>query len=322
MTYPTPSPSPTGVHYNGQYAAQHGIPINPDGTPKLDTAAPAPSGSNFTIWDIPSELTDYLSQYSGGKLWFDVGTKKDRVYAEEPHNSAYDSQVPEAARKSASTKLVDINHYDIMRKPDRIMAQFMAMSVNDPMTFLALQKALASGPWGTVNLNGVFDGSTEHALGQAMLQYVKLSVGTSAAMSFTDYLMNMGARAQALGGDGTSLGGGASAAAPQQISLTDPEAIKSAAQSAAEQALGRGLSEGELNKFVSQFQAAQTTYQTSDASRITAPELSSQADAFAQSSAPQEYKQQKHQSYLNALVNMFAPSGSQRPDMGQPVPTA
>lgn len=300
------------------------LPAKSDGTPNFGVLDKTNSSGGYKVWDIPTELNQALA-ISNGKLWFDTGSKKTVAYSEEPHNSAYDEQVPEAARKAASSKFVDINHYDIMRKPEQIMAQFYAMSFNDPQRFMALQKALASGPWGTVHLNGNFDHDTEVALGNAMLQYVKGAVGAGVAISFTDYLLTMGARAQALGGDGTSLGtGNGSTRAPFQANLDDPIALRDAAQKAAQQALGQGLSPDQLNAFVAHFQAAQTAAEQANYNgkgTVTTPDPVAEAMQFAQQSNPQEYKQNQRQSFMDTLVNMFAPSGSQRPTM-TPTPAA
>ena len=113
---------------------------------------------------------------------------------------------------------------------------------------------------------------------------------------------------------------GGSSSQPQ-VNLTDPAAIRAAAQTAAEQALGRGLNEKQLEHFVNQFQQTQQQVATSTSPTVSAPSLSDQAMQFVQENDPHAYAANKRQSYMNALVDMFAPSGSQRPGM-TPVPTA
>lgn len=291
--------APTGTNLPvGQFP---GIPINPDGTPNFGVAASGGGASGkvdatgaLSIWNIPTSIAKT-------RIWFDIGHPTD--LANEDRGGLHPGHLKPVARSNA---------YQIVRSPQQIMKQFAAMSFNDPNSFFALQKALASGPWGTVNPTGSFDASTEKALGNAMLQYVKLAQGAGVGVSFTDFLLQTGERAQQLGGKGTSLGSGGSQ--QQQVSLADPGAIRQAAQSAAQAALGMGLSNDQLDKFVAQFQASQTAAQTSTASSSTNPDLSSQAMAFAQQSDPSAYHQNQRQSFVDTLVNMFAPSGSGRPN--------
>lgn len=294
-----------------------GVPTNPDGTPNFSTGAGSgggtPTAGGLSIWNIPKAL-------AGSKIWFDTG-----------HGTSTETHTVGSGRLSPDFGVDANGHigksetkksptaYEILRSPQQIMAQFAAMSANDPAKFYAMQHALASGPWGSVNPTGAFDQNTETALGNAMLQYVKLT-STGVGMSFYDYLIKTGQRAQSLGGAGTSLGAGTGAAAPQ-INLADPTALRAAAQSAAQAALGQGLTANQLETFVSQFQAAQTTAQSSTGGSVTTPDLSGEAMQFAQKSNPAEYQQNQRQTFLDQLVNMFAPAQSQRPNM-TPVPQA
>lgn len=315
------------------------VPLDPNGGPVLgSTSTPTTQGA-YTLWDIPHELIDYLNATSNGKLWFDIGQRKTQsapalagTVSTPGLVGATGGQdyVPGSANAAEhDTKKVTKNEtYDIYSKPWQVMAQFQAMSMNDPVRFAELQQALAAGPWGAVHINGVFDINTEKALAGAMTQYVKLSMGTGAAPVYTDpktgkksggfvaYLMNSAATAQSLGGGGTSLGGGSK----NPISVTDPNSIRQAAIQAAQAALGENISSDQIDKFVQQFQAAQTAAQTQVGGTASAPDLSSDAMSYVQKSDPQAYHDSQRQAFVNSLVNMFAPSASQRPNM-TPVPS-
>lgn len=307
-------------------------PLDPNGGPVLgSTSTPTTQGA-YTLWDVPKDLVDYLNATSNGKLWFDIGQHNTQT---EPALAGTVSQPGLVGAKGGqdyepgsanaaehdTAKVSKTETYDIYTKPWQVMAQFQAMSQNDPSRFAELQNALASGPWGSVHINGVFDTNTEKALGTAMMQYVKLSMGTGAAPVYTDpktgkksggfvaYLLNSAATAQSLGGGGTSLGG-----SQPSITLADPAQIRDAAQNAAVQALGQGLTEKQLNTFVQQFQSQQIQNQTDAYTQQT--KLPAEAMAYAQKSDPAAYQAQQKESYLDQLVNLL---GGKRPDQ-QPTP--
>jgi len=306
----------------GQYP---GIATNPDGSANFNAlSAPTSTAGGISQWDIPADLTQMLA-ISGGRLWFDTGNRPAHfsptdmsvgaahspdigVYTGAPLEPGH--SVPIDVPGAKTVKDSGPSSYDIMRKPEKIMAQFAAMSFNDPAKFLALQKMLSAGPWGTVHLNGSWDSSTESALGNAMLQYAKLSMGTGVAVSFSDYLIQSSKRAEALN---------ATNGQTQQVQLTDPDTIRAAAIQAAQDALGQSLDEKQLHAFVARFQSAQTGAQLSTASATAQPDLSVEAMKYAQQSNPQEFHQNQRQAFLDTLVNMFAPAGSARPNM-TPVP--
>lgn len=271
-----------------------GIATNPDGTPNFGGAAPAPGGGpsgQQNIWNLPKGLP--------AQLWFDVGHNSTGDQPNEDRGGLHPGHLKAPNRSSA---------YQILKSPTQIMAQFAAMSANNPNEYLALQQALG------VQLTGSWNATTKNALANAMQSYVELSLGAGVGMSFKDYLIQKGTEAQQLGLKNSG------AQAAQQIQVTDPTAIKAAAQSAFQAATGKGASEDQLNKFVAQFQAAQSSAQTQVGGTISAPDLSSQAMSYAQTADPGAYKDNQRQSFIDTLVNMFAPSGSQRPNM-TPVPS-
>lgn len=275
---------------------------NPDGTPNFPVAVGVGTSKTPTLWNLPTDVP------SGQTLWFDTGHTTD---------SNYDPTTQSRDRSSFGSHTSGSSQ--VLKTPAQIMAQFAAESQNDPQAFLALQHLLASGPWGsgTVYPTGAWDRNTEAALSGAMSLYYQLSQ-TGVAMSFTDYLQSTAARAQSLGGLGTSLGG--SAAKNTSTPVTDPASIRAAAQSAFQAATGKGATEAQLNHFVSHFQAAQITAETAMSGTPAAPSLTDQAMSYAQTADPSAYKGNQRQAFTDQLVNMFAPPASQRPNM-TPVPT-
>lgn len=290
MTSPyTPVSQLIGGVANNQAAP---LPTLSNGLPNF-LAAAAPPGVT-SIWNIPSDI-------SATPIWFDIGHKTEQEHPDTSNLAGIE--------KASKGQLGTVHSsYQIMASPQKIMAQFMAMSKNDLPRFIGFQQALASGVWGNVKVNGSFDPNTERALGNAMLQYVKLTQGAGVGISFSDYLMQSAQTA-------TALAQQQAGATQNPITLTDPTAIRAAAQQAAQDALGAGLSESQLNHFVAQFQAAQTKAQTQVGGSVSSPDLSADAMAYAQKSNPEGYKQNQRQAFLDTLVNMFAPSGSQRPNM-------
>jgi hypothetical protein len=274
---------------------------NPDGTPNFPASVGVGISKTPTLWSLPTDVPN------GQKLWFDTG------HTTEPN---YDPTTESRNRASFGTHVNGSS--EVLKTPAEIMAHFAADSQNNPQEFLALQKLLASGPWGsgTVYPTGSWDNHTEAALSNAMSLYFKLA-STGVAMSFSQYLTTTAERAQALGGKGTSMGAGAggSTAIPR---VMDPAQIRNAAQNAAQQALGRGLDEKQLEQFVTQFQQEQLSNQ--DDPYTTTYKLPGEAMQFAQNVDPSAYRQNQAQSFANVLVNMFAPSVSQRPNM-QPTPS-
>jgi len=293
MTYPSPSPTP-GI---SPQPPTPKVPTLPDGTPDYGRAsgqAQSAATGKVSIWDIPTGVDP------NKPIWFDIG-----------HSAAHEQTLD--LKTGRTNDIASVTSHQIFASPTKIMRQYAALSANDPAAFVAVQKLLASGPWGTVHQTGAFDKYTEAALGSAMAQYLKLSHGAGVAMSFSEYLQKTAATAQALGGDGTSLQG----STPPVINLTDPAEIKAAAQSAFQEALGKGADEKLLDSFVKKFQSAQTNAQlVSGGGTSSMPDLSSEAMAYAQKSDPQGFHDNQRTAFLDQLVNLL---GGQRPNQ-TPVP--
>lgn len=328
------------------------VPLNPDGTPDLNALGDPNSqpAGQLTIWNLilPKDL-----QHIGDEIWYGSTTEGSTNTPVPAHsikilrmpgeaqntNSGLGSIIETAGntdvlggastlagQDTANQQTINVKAgtantqttHDIFTSPQAILAQIAALSdprnPQDLSRFVAIQKALASGPWGSVNVNGIFDKSTQDAVINAMKDWYLISHGGKLGISFTDYLMGSGQVAQALGGGGTSAGTGlASGSTKPPI---DPSVIRAAAQNAAQSALGEGLSEKQLDEFVSQFQA-QTAGQDAYTSSLHLPDI---AMGFAQKENPTAFKQNQEQSYIDTLVNMFAPYQSQRPNM-TPVPS-
>lgn len=185
------------------------------------------------------------------------------------------------------------------------------------------QELYAAGMYGDTSYNdvkvGQFDTASKSAMKTALEGYVDAMRGDpTSPITFNEYLKQQ-ASTDGDGGyfsqSGKGVGGAGSSGSVPQVQLTDPAAIRSAAQSAAQQALGQGLSDEQLNAFVSQFQAEQSSSQTSTGASQTDPDLSSQALTYAEQNDPQAYQNHQVQSYADTFLNMFLPSQSARPNM-------
>lgn len=311
-----------------------GVPLNPDSSPKLGgtTGQPVPVDAGAAkIWGIPTELTDYLNQVgTGGKLFFDVGQHKVKHGGTSgPVIYSGDGDIKVGAAKPVSVPAsIKTEAYNVMLKPWQVMAQIQASSYNNPALFVSIQNALAqSGAFGTVHINGTFDQATQNAIAQAMIAYVKLSVGTEAVPEYQDpktgkkssgfvaFILNAAQRGKALGVN--------QPAVPPKptLTVTDPAAIRSQIQNAAQTALGRGLSEEQINAFVTQFQNEQKHAELAGpGATAVQPDLSSEAGKFAQQANPGAYKANQRQAFVDSLVNLLGGTNA-RPTI-TPTPAA
>lgn len=193
--------------------------------------------------------------------------------------------------------------------PFDYMQEFASWSVTNPDQYAALQQQLYSaGFYGSKKPRlGVWTTGDAKAMKEAITGYLQVvNPGTPHPLTLSDYLDHASQQSQK---DQSA----AALAAP--IPVTDPAAIRQAAQAAFQAATGKGASDAQLNAFVAQFQSAQQTAQTTATGAVSAPDLSSQAMEYAQQQDPSAYQGHQRQSFVNTLVNMFAPSGSQRPNM-------
>lgn len=187
-------------------------------------------------------------------------------------------------------------------------------------SFEQMQRTLwQAGFYGQTSIDDVHVGQwtpqTQTALTQALTQYEGASNGGKLPITFSEFL----SQNAVMGQDGGKNSKSAGATPPAPIGLADPTAIRQAAQSAAMDALGQGLSPDQLDKFVSQFQAAQVSYASTTTGTANSPDLSADAASFAQQSDPRAYKENQRQVYLNSLVNLLGPPVG-RPSMS-PTPS-
>lgn len=265
-----------------------GSATNPDGTPNFPVAVGGSVPAKQTIWNLPTDIPN------GQKIWYDTQVSKD---------SNFDPTTESRNRGNYGTTS---HSKQVLFTPDGIMSQIAALSANNPNEFQAIQKALSA--FGTISTPGVWSPDTETALRRAMSSYWQLSHGAGVGMSFVDYLLQAGQ--QVVQKQATTT------ATPR---VMDPAQIRTAAQNAAQQALGKGLSEKQLEQFVTQFQTEQLS--NADDPYTTSYKLPGEAMSFAQNADPTDYRQNQAQTFANTLINMFAPTASQRPNM-TPTPTA
>lgn len=189
--------------------------------------------------------------------------------------------------------------------------------------FVTLQKQLwFAGAYGQTPLNSVHVGQwtdqTLNALEGAISNYVQTSKARGKPQTFEDWLQANVAGGLAAGGGFDYSAGGSGSGTKRQVQLTDPETLRRHVQSAAQAALGRGLSKDELQKFVDSFHQSESDAQSSTNSTVTPPDAASDALAYAEQIDPQGYSNHQAQAYANAFADLFLPSASQRPNI-QPV---
>ena len=306
------SPDPLGGLV-GASGSPGSVSVNPDGSLNLggitgQAAIPVDSSGAVDEWNLPSFLRGHI-------FWWDSGTKPQSGGQSQTANNGQDAV-------AGKTVPIDKPHsFDINASAEQIMKQFAAMSYNDPAQFYSVQTALAQGPWSSgMKPTGTFDGDTETALAKAMAQYLKLTESAGVSVSFKQYLIN--AAEGGVGGIGmTNNPGGSGSGGMSTVSLTDPAELIAQAQQAAQAALGHALTKDQLNRFVDNFHSAQTAAQHKAGSIYDGMSAPAEADQFVQQNNAQEFSNHQAQGYMDAFMNMFLPSGSQRGNV-QPVTLA
>lgn len=267
----------------------------------------SPSGSTTPTGYLPNGQYDI---YNLGKIW-----NSTLYLGNESHKQAgpyAGTDVVMQGRNSSQTVTSPVTS-----TPYEYMKDFASWSVTSPAQYQALQAQLyAAGFYTKKPRLGVYTADDAAAMKKAITGYLGVvNPDSPNPLTLSDYLDHASRQ-------GEAQQKAEDAASAPVIQVTDSAAIRSAAMQAFQAATGRGASKAQLDKFVAQFQAAQTSAQTAaGGSTVSAPDLSSDAMQFAQQEDPQAYAQNQRQAYLNTLVNMFAPSGSERPNM-TPVPQA
>lgn len=306
-------PTDTGSGYTGGQITFGGgssskVPAAP--TYHGAAGATAPSSSSKNPDDIFG-LGDLYNQpiYLGQGVYESHGTGR-----QGPVTSA-----PTKANRYGSTQ-------DIMANATKLFGQQDAERAKHPHELTGyeqLQKELwQAGFYGQTSFDSVHVGQwtsqTQSALHDAIKSYEAVSRGGQLPETFTEFVAANQAGVSAGGQQAKSSGSGSSG--PPPVNLADPDSIKAAAQSAAMTALGQGLSDDQLNAFVSQFQQAQQSAHNAayadGSTQYSDPNLSDEAAAYAQKADPGAYQQNQHQAYMDALVNLFAgPGATARPSI-------
>jgi hypothetical protein len=201
------------------------------------------------------------------------------------------------------------------------MSKVASMWASDPATYRALQAQLAQagfyGSTGTYS-PGQF-GPKDISAFTDMLSKYEVAAGATGGqlpMTVSEYLSMNAQASPEVDKNGNPVGGSSTAAPPPPPTYhtTDPATIRAAAEQAFQTATGKGPSKKQLHKFVKLFQNAQLSAEKQVGGNASAPDLSSDAMAYAQSADPQAYANQQANAYMNMLLNMFLPSESQRPN--------
>lgn len=277
--------------------------------------APLPTSSTGNYNDIPLSTSTTPGTNSGSSIWnLDVPTGAQVYTGINPPTTA-DGDV--VHQKGVRTATYQSNNYV---SADDFMSGLVKMSQTDPGSFQQVQRQMweagyyGSEAWKDVR-QGTWSPDTSTAVKKAIEAYADVAIKAGVPTTFTDFLSQNAGNAEA----GGNVDGTAGGTPPNtQVQLTDPVALKQAATQAAQQALGRNLTDAQLNAFVDSFHAQQTqSQQTSQLaaesntnSVTTTPDASAQATQFAEQQNPDEFAKYQTSAYTNIFANMFLPSGS------------
>lgn len=185
--------------------------------------------------------------------------------------------------------------------------QVAALSQTNPAAFQQWQQMLYAGDFysGKPRL-GVYGAADVKALQAALTAYQQVNAQANAAigqgkapasqpLAFQEWLNQRISQVKGTGGPGAG-----STRAPLTISYTDPAELESAAQSAAQQALGRDLSQNEIHSFIGAFHSKEASAQrgayNGDKS-VTNPEVTGEATNFV-TKGNQEEANDRHEATL------------------------
>ena len=90
----------------------------------------------------------------------------------------------------------------------------------------------------------------------------------------------------------------------RSVQLSSPQDLAKVAQSVAQNTIGRGLTEDELNKFVQSYQQQETAFQRAGGGTvIQPPSMDVAAERFIQESQPKEESAYRYLGYMNKLFS-------------------
>ena len=228
--------------------------------------------------------------------------------------------VPPTATGSGSTVLLYDTQEDIDPRPampgrpnrttftvktdstDNVVQQFATSSQQNPSSYAQTQNALyLAGFYGSSKPKyGVYGTKDKSAMADALKRYGEVAV-QNPGMTLSQFLSSNGQALAANGGPGPTR-------APLTISYTDPETLKATLNSAAENALGRGLTKHELDAFVGAFHAKEAAYQKgayNNDKSVTNPDYQGEAQSYIQSHNAVEAKQAASAGYLDQISRML-----------------
>ena len=179
--------------------------------------------------------------------------------------------------------------------------QFVTNSQKNQTAYIAQQKAMYNAGFYGSNkpAYGSYGPADDNAMKAALQSYSPVQ-SVHPGLSFNQYLDQLKAA-----GAGKIAG---PKRAPLTISYTDPETLKATLNSAAENALGRGLTKHELDAFVGAFHSKEAAFQRgayNNDKSVTNPDASGEAQAYIGSHNQVEAKQAASAGYLDQISRML-----------------
>jgi hypothetical protein len=200
-------------------------------------------------------------------------------------------------------------------KAQDVLKNFLGLYGTNRNAYDGMRAALAeAGYYGADSVQRVLGRAAGEwdatAMRTAMVGYKNYTSTTTQPLTFDDWLRGPGrdnSAANTSGGAGYGGTGGGG-----QVSLTDPAYLTMYAQRAAQASLGRSLTADQLQSFIDSFHNAEQTSQTSGAAKVTGTDARSEAIQNIQQNYLGEEQQHSAKGYMNAMLDMFLPSASQR----------
>jgi hypothetical protein len=185
---------------------------------------------------------------------------------------------------------------------DDFMAYFAGLSQSNPKQYAQIQQQLyqAGAYGGSKPSFGVYTTQDATAMKAVLTGYMGLKLTTP--ITLPDYIKQI----QSAGIKNGVLNG--APRAPLTVQYTDPNTLKGTLQSAAQDYLGRNLSDKELNGFVSKFHGQEKTAQTAAYNNKpgeTPPEASGDAQALLENVHTPEHQQKLAANYLDSINQML-----------------
>jgi hypothetical protein len=207
---------------------------------------------------------------------------------------------------------VRVGHFNPRPAPQKNASEYaqfiISLQASNPALYKQYQQQLyKAGYYGSSKpIYGTYTGRDGQAIQQMLQDYeatdsARVSNGLG-RLTPVDYL------ADTIKKGGSALANGGVTRQPLTIQYTDPETLKATLQSAAQDGLGRNLTDKELTTFVSKFHgqeaAAQTGAYNNDTS-ITPPDAGADAQALVTNQHGPEHDQKLAAGYLDSINQML-----------------